>query len=139
MNFVPTIFAAHPTRALHQIAGLDQLLDALADCALSTTACADACLAEPDPSLLRRCVRLNLDCSDLCGATARILARGTEPDWRIVRAQLQACLTACVVCAEECERHAKMHVHCRQCAEACRACERACQQALAKVPAMAMA
>jgi uncharacterized membrane protein len=98
-------------------------------CAQACTACADACLSEPDDQLpiLRKCIRSDEDCADLCHTTARVLSRHTSYDADTTRAVLQACATVCRSCADECERHAPRHEHCRICAEACRRCEQACQ------------
>lgn len=104
---------------------------ALIDCAQTCTACADACLSEGDVDDLRKCIRTNLDCADICDTTARVLSRHTGYDANISRAQLQACVQACASCAEECGRHARMHEHCRVCADQCRACEQACRDLLA--------
>lgn len=99
-------------------------------CAQTCTACADACLSEADQHLpmLRKCIRTNEDCADICNTTARVLSRHTGYDANITRAMLQACATACQSCRGECERHASAHEHCRVCAEACRSCEQACQE-----------
>src|SRR5690606_4400884 len=59
---------------------LSSALDALIACAQTCTACADACLAEQQPADLRACIRLNLDCADICGATARVFSRHTAGD-----------------------------------------------------------
>jgi hypothetical protein len=104
---------------------------ALIDCAQACTACADACLSEGDVDDLRKCIRTNLDCADICDTTARVLSRHTGYDANISRAQLQACVQACASCAEECGRHARTHEHCRVCADQCRACEQACRDLLA--------
>ncbi|MFI7446121.1 four-helix bundle copper-binding protein [Nonomuraea sp. NPDC049714] len=104
---------------------------ALIDCAQACTACADACLSEGDVDDLRKCIRTNLDCADICDTTARVLSRHTGYDANISRAQLQACVQACASCAEECGRHARAHEHCRVCADQCRACEQACRDLLA--------
>lgn len=103
---------------------------ALVDCAQACTACADACLSEENVAELRKCVRTNLDCADICAATARVLSRHTGYDANITRAQLQACVQACSSCADECGRHAGMHEHCRVCAERCRTCEQVCRNLL---------
>jgi hypothetical protein len=100
-------------------------------CAQTCTACADACLSEERVEELALCIRLDLDCADVCDITARLLSRQTGHQPEIADAQLRACLVACEVCARECERHAAMHEHCRICAEACRSCESACRQLLA--------
>jgi Domain of Unknown Function (DUF326) len=99
-------------------------------CAATCTSCADACLSEEMVGDLRKCIRLNLDCADICDATGRVLTRQTGYDAPTSKAQLEACREACRTCAEECERHAGMHEHCRICAEACRRCEQACEQLL---------
>lgn len=106
-------------------------IEACFSCAQTCTACADACLGEPMVDELVRCIRLNLDCADVCAATGRLLSRQTMPEWQLLRAQLQACALACRLCGEECERHAPMHEHCRVCAEMCRQCETACERLLA--------
>jgi hypothetical protein len=97
-------------------------------CAQACTACADACLSEDGVSELQKCIRLNLDCADICDATGRVVTRRTEYDAPTSKAQLQSCQEVCRTCAEECERHTEHHEHCRICAEACRRCERACAQ-----------
>lgn len=98
------------------------------ECAQACTACADACLSEEGVEKLRKCIRLDLDCADICEVTGRVLTRQTEYDAPTSKAQLEACAEACTTCAQECESHADHHVHCRICAEACRRCEEACDQ-----------
>ncbi|MCK0115740.1 four-helix bundle copper-binding protein [Isoptericola sp. S6320L] len=106
-------------------------VEALVECAQACTACADACLSEEMVADLRKCIRSNLDCADICDTTARVLSRHTGYDANVSRAQLEACIQACRSCGDQCESHAAMHEHCRVCAEACRACERACADLLA--------
>src|SRR3954454_20558571 len=105
-------------------------IDACYACAQTCALCADACLAQQAVEHLRQCIRLNLDCADVCAATASVANRRTGSNEEIIRTLLDACVTACRVCGLECERHASMHAHCRICAEACRDCERACRNAL---------
>ena len=107
-----------------------ECIEACFDCAQTCTSCADACLGEDMAQQLIRCIRLNLDCADVCDTTGRVLARQTETDLQLVRAQLQACAEACRVCGAECARHADMHRHCAVCAESCRRCEQACNRLL---------
>jgi hypothetical protein len=134
MTHVTSMLATHPAPALVDREVVDACITACSECALTCTSCADACLAEEAVGDLRRCIRLNLDCADVCDATGHVLMRQTEPDWTLVRAQLQACAQACRTCAEECERHAGHHEHCRVCAEACRRCAEACDALLAALP-----
>ena len=76
------------------------------------------------------CIRLCLDCADICTATAAVTSRQTEYHADVTRPLLEACVAICRNCADECERHARMHEHCRVCAEACRRCEQACRELL---------
>ncbi len=46
-------------------------IDALSDCAQACNADADADLREGDVATMRACIRLCLDCTDVCTATAR--------------------------------------------------------------------
>ncbi|TWA93162.1 hypothetical protein FBY14_102338 [Azospirillum brasilense] len=77
-----------------------------------------------------QCIRLNVDCADVCTATGSVATRRSGSNEAVIRAMLEACATACRLCGEECENHAKMHDHCRICAEACRNCEEACRKAM---------
>jgi hypothetical protein len=99
-------------------------------CATTCTSCADACLGESAVADLVQCIRLNLDCAELCETTGRIATRRTGSDEQVLRSLLQTCATACRVCAEECAAHADRHEHCKICAAACERCEQACQDAL---------
>lgn len=67
--------------------------------------------------MLVRCIRLNLDCADVCATTANLLSRQTQFEPALARAGVQACAEACRVCGEECERHGEHMEHCRVCAE----------------------
>jgi hypothetical protein len=109
---------------------LASTIDALISCSEACVACADACLGEAKVADLTKCVRLDLDCSDMCTTTSRILARQTAYDATIAHAVLEACVLICHACADECEKHASMHEHCRVSANECRACERACRALL---------
>jgi hypothetical protein len=105
-------------------------IEACIDAAQACTACADACLAEEDVAAMRACIRRDLDCSDVCTATGRVLSRRNDGDELLVHRLLTACVRACVSCAEECDRHAGRHAHCAICADACRKCEHACRRLL---------
>lgn len=100
------------------------------ECAQACTACADACLSQETVSELRACIALDLQCADLCSATARVLSRDFTHAHAVVEHLLQACVLACGECATECERHAGHHRHCALCAESCRRCAVACGRLL---------
>lgn len=107
---------------------LARAIQAAVDCAQACTACAHACLSEPDVAELNHCIRSNLDCADVCETTARLLSRHSGNDADLTLAMLEACIRACRGCANECNQHAAHHAHCRRCAEACARCGEACEE-----------
>ena len=126
---------AHPQRATIDQTVMNQCLEALYECANVCTLCADACLAEQDVQMLARCIRLNLDCSDICATTGKLLSRQRAPDWAIIRAQVQACIAICRACGQECRQHSDHGMeHCRLCADACQRCLEACERLLQALP-----
>jgi hypothetical protein len=116
-------------RTIAEPQSLAECIDACLNCELSCVVCADACLGEREVEALRRCIRLNLDCADVCGVTARSLSRQLQAD-DMLRALVEACARACSRCEVECRRHASMHEHCRLCAATCRRCAECCREAL---------
>ena len=105
-------------------------IDALRDCAQACNADNAADLSEPNLADMVTCIRLCLDCTDICTATAGVIGRLTGPDLGVTRPLLEACANSCHSCGDECERHAPHHAHCRVCTEACRRCEQACRELL---------
>ena len=113
-------------------------IEACYDCAESCTQCADDCLGEESVQELTSCIRLNLDCADICAATGRVVSRQTSVDANVTSAIVQACIAACRSCGDECERHAAHGMeHCRVCAEECRRCEQACEELLPAIDGQA--
>lgn len=100
------------------------------ECAQTCTVCADACLGEKNVQHLVNCIRLNLDCAEVCRVTGTLMTRPSHRDAPALRAQLEACLAICRACADECGRHGdEMGMeHCRVCAEACRECAERCEE-----------
>ena len=129
-HHVKPMLDAHPWPGHVDRDVLARCIEECFSCAQTCTSCADACLSEDMVAELRKCIRLDLDCADICDATGRVLTRQTEYDAPTSKAQLESCREACRTCAEECEGHAEMHEHCRICAEACRRCEQACDELL---------
>src|SRR5215813_11314586 len=93
-------------------------IDAASDCAQACNADTDADLSEQNLAEMVTCIRLCLDCTDICTATAAVLSRPAEQDLSATRLLVGACVAICQSCGDECERHAHMP-HCRVCAEAC--------------------
>ena len=124
------MISTHPDVGGNVNKALIEAIEEAYACAQTCTSCADACLAEKMVMELRQCIRLNLDCADVCAASATLANRRTGSNEEVIRKMLEACITACRLCGEECQRHASMHEHCRICADSCRRCEAACQSAL---------
>lgn len=124
-----SMIATHPHVHGPVEAALVRCIDRCFDCAQTCISCADACLGEEAVADLRQCIRLDLDCADICDATGRVASRRTGNDHEVVRRLVEACAEACHQCALECEKHAGHHEHCRICAETCRECEAACREA----------
>ena len=126
-----SMLETHPWPGNVDRGALAECIEACFECAQTCTSCADACLSEEGVAELRKCIRLDLDCADICEATGRVLTRQTEYDAPTSKAQLESCLGACRTCAEECAAHAEHHEHCRICGAACRRCADACEGLLA--------
>jgi hypothetical protein len=130
MSYAREILETHPRVPDIEAGVLADALNALKDCAQACVADVDADLAEPNVTDMVKCIRLCLDCNDVCTASAGVLSRPTDLQVRVTKPLLEACVSVCKSCGDECERHAQMHDHCRICAEACRRCEKACRQLL---------
>jgi len=99
------------------------LLTMLADCAAACYHCSTACLEEKDVQMMAACIKLDMDCAQICSTTVAFVARGSEHVGHL----LKECAEICRKCAKECEKHTHME-HCKQCAEACRKCAEACSR-----------
>ena len=131
MSYARQLLDSYPGTLNADAGMLAATIDALSDCAQACAADADADLAEQNLAEMVKCIRLCLDCVDVCAATAGVVSRQTEYDANVTRSLLEACVATCKTCGDECERHAQVHEHCRVCAEACRRCEQACRELLA--------
>jgi hypothetical protein len=133
MSYARQLLDTYPGSVSVDAGMLAATIDALSDCAQACVADTDADLGEQNVAEMVRCIRLCLDCADVCAATAGVLSRPAASDSSVTRPLLEACVATCTGCGDECERHARMHEHCRVCAEACRRCEQACRDLLAAV------
>jgi hypothetical protein len=127
-ELVPTSRTNEP----HDIAALRVCVEVCFACARACDTCADKCLEERTDSLTT-CIRLSLDCAELCATAGNIASRraGLVPE--ILRVTLEACAVASRLCALECEMHAQSNDAFRSCALACRECERVCRDTVATV------
>jgi hypothetical protein len=128
MSYARQMLDSHQSAPSVDPALLAAAIDAINDCAQACIADTDADLGEQDITEMVRCIRLCLECADVCAATGGVISRPASYDAEVARPLLQACVAICNSCGDECERHAHMYAHCRVCAEACRRCERACRE-----------
>jgi hypothetical protein len=133
MSHAQRMAETNPSATPLDRAAMVACIEACFDCAQACTACADACLGEQEKERLGRCIRLNVDCADVCAMTGKIVSRQTASEPALIRAALKFCAQACTLCGDECGKHTMEH--CRICAEACRRCEAACTTLLQGVPA----
>jgi hypothetical protein len=128
MSRLQQMLETHPEPAGKNGDAARRCIEACAECAQTCTVCADACLAEKDVKKMVACIRLNLDCAEVCHVTGTLMTRPSHRDAPALRAQLEACIEICRACADECAKHGEHGMeHCRICAEACRACADACE------------
>ena len=121
------MIALHPKDDNNQALG--DAVHHLMYAAKMSLSCADSCMAEPHD--MAQCIRLCLDCSDICEATARLGLRRTGDDQPMLRELLELCARMCEACAAECEKHD--HEHCKLCALICRECAEDCRKAAASL------
>ncbi len=130
MSYARQILDTH-ARALNVDAGiLATAISAITDCAQACIGDTDADLGERNLAEMVRCIRLCLNCADVCTATGAVASRPADYDADVIKPLLEACVAICRSCGDECAQHARMHEHCRACADACRRCEQACRELL---------
>ncbi|WP_225032032.1 four-helix bundle copper-binding protein [Paraburkholderia sp. XV] len=96
-------------------------IEACDECASACDHCAAACLSEQNVSEMAECIRLDMDCADICRLASAVMARDSSRAKEVCA----LCASICDACAAECDQH--QHEHCKQCAEACRRCAEKCR------------
>src|SRR5690606_2461065 len=97
-------------------------IDACYACATECDHCAIACLGEKDVKNMARCIRLDLDCAQICRLAAAYMARGSE----FAQAVCRVCAEICEGGGTECAKH--QMCHCQRCADAFRKCAEECRR-----------
>ncbi|MEO6304333.1 MAG: four-helix bundle copper-binding protein [Bacteroidia bacterium] len=101
------------------------LINVLAECASACNNCSTACLEEKDVQKMKECIRLDMDCAQICSVTAAFVSRNSDHAKHL----LKECAEICRKCADECGKHSDMD-HCKTCAEACRVCANECDKVI---------
>jgi len=94
--------------------GKSKRISAFLTCIVACEKCITHCIKAGN----QECVRLCLDCADVCALCVRLEARNSE----FARDMFALCTKVCEACAEECGKHAQNHETCKDCAVACTQC-----------------
>jgi len=97
-----------------------ELVDSLEKCDAACNNCAISSLDEDDRKPMSDCIKLSLECADVCHLALRLLARDSTHAVSTVK----LCMTICGECATECEKFE--YDQCRLSARACRRSEKQC-------------
>ena len=97
-------------------------IDACYRCATACDHCAVSCLEESNVSKMADCIRMDLDCADVCRFAAAAMARGSDFAAQICN----LCAEICEKCAEICDQYE--HQHCKDWANECRRCAEECRK-----------
>jgi hypothetical protein len=95
MSYARPLVDAYPRTFNVDADVLAATIDALNDCDEACSADADDDLSEQNVTELVKCIRLCLDCADVCTATVRVTSRQTEYDAKVTRPLLEACAATC--------------------------------------------
>jgi hypothetical protein len=101
MSYARKMLEAHPQSLDIKIGPLADVLDALTECAQTCMADSYADLVEPNATEMTRCIRLCLDCVDICTASIGVLSRSTHFDASVTEPLLEACVAVCKSCGDE--------------------------------------
>src|SRR4051794_19312581 len=113
MSYARQMLDSYPRTVNVDTSVLAAAIDAISDCVQACTADADADadLSEQNLAEMVKCIRLCLDCTDICTGTGSVLSRLAEYDPSATRPLLEACLAICKSCGDECKQHAH-YDHC---------------------------
>src|SRR5690606_29415499 len=107
-------------RMTHQL--YQACIDACTACAVACDHCAASCLQEEGVQMMAKCIRLDMDCAQICRLAAAYMAR----DSQFARDICRLCAQVCDACARECASHDADH--CQACARACWRCAQECRR-----------
>lgn len=97
------------------------LIEKLCECQAMCKYCFNACLEEDNVQMMTRCIKLDVECAEICG----LAISSVSYEGGFTPGILKICAEACRKCAEECRKH--QYIHCLECAKACEECAKACE------------
>ena len=98
------------------------LLNYIYECQTKCKECFNACLEEKCLDAMRKCLKLTVECANICEITASSIVY--EGDFR--PEVLGLCIRACEECRIECSSHNCLY--CAECAALCTECIEACRK-----------
>jgi hypothetical protein len=98
MQEIHEMIASHPDVRGKTNDALIRCISECFACAQACISCADACIAEDMVTDLRQCIRLNMDCADICMAAGKLAIRRSGGNEQSILDMLQACRNICVAC-----------------------------------------
>ena len=105
MSYARQMLDTHPRAFAVDADVLAAAIDALSDCVQACNADNAADLSEPDVTEMVRCIRLCLDCVDVCTAAMGVLSRQAEYDASLTRPLLVGWSYGALVAAHWVSRH----------------------------------
>ncbi|TXC89797.1 four-helix bundle copper-binding protein [Metabacillus litoralis] len=99
-----------------------ECIQACLECMEACNVCYSACLKEEDVAMMSYCIRLDKECADICGFTAKAMQSNSPFAEQICK----LCAEICEACGKECEKHDQEH--CKKCAESCFRCAEECRK-----------
>src|SRR3982074_3959796 len=108
MSYARQLLDTYPGTVGVRAASRAPTIAALSTCAQACDADTDADLSEPNLAEMVTCIRLCLNCKDVCTATVAVMSRPAQSDASVTRPLLEACVAICKSCGDECGRHAAM-------------------------------
>lgn len=96
-------------------------INACAKCSQDCYMCFNACLHEPDLNMRKDCVKMLIECGNMCEISAAMMSM----KGRFSQEHCQLCALICDTCAKECDMYKEEH--CQRCVASCRKCADECR------------
>lgn len=97
-------------------------IDECNKCAQACYECFEACINEPDLNSRRSCVKILIECANMCTMSSGIMSMNGQ----FAKEHCKMCATVCDKCAQECAMF--KDEHCQKCANECRTCAYECRK-----------
>ncbi|QGU09841.1 four-helix bundle copper-binding protein [Leclercia sp. J807] len=91
-------------------------------CAAACDHCAASCLEEGNLDMMRECIKLDMQCANICRLAAQFMTLNSDSSQALCR----LCADVCQKCGDECGKHE--HDHCQECSRACHHCAEQCRK-----------